>query len=189
MQQRRERQRGLTALRVFWIRNWGVGCSACFAAGFQWSGGHQGGDDVAKHQHFKIKPFTVRSQLLCPPSPSESSTFLLQRTQSWGALLAINLVAAPTQSSPASLGLMKSSPSTAVHVACNYYTSIRLLWCKFKNSSGKLIIFLKYICISLNYSCENTMSQSVHVLTTSEDFCSGLMWILHKHHYFLCISK
>lgn len=45
-----------------------VGCSATicsgFAAGFQWSGGHQGGDDAAKHQHFKIKPVTVRSQLL-----------------------------------------------------------------------------------------------------------------------------
>lgn len=114
-----------------------VGCSACLAAGFQWSAEHQGDYGAAKRQHFKIKPFTVRSQLLHPPSPSESSTFLLQGTRSWGALLAINLVVAPAQSPPSSLGLMKSSSSTAVHVACNYCPSIRSLWCKFKNSSGK----------------------------------------------------
>lgn len=58
-----------------------VGCSACSAERFHWSEQHQGDYDAAKHQHFKRKPFLVRSQLLCPPSPSESFTFLLQRTE------------------------------------------------------------------------------------------------------------
>lgn len=60
-----ERQRGWRALRAFLNQElWLWDALPWFAAGFQWSGGHQGDDDAAKHQHFKIEPFTVRSQLL-----------------------------------------------------------------------------------------------------------------------------